>query len=247
MLVARQTLGEAMRLRLAGLFVAFGVGLVALAVGLREFNFGTAELKFIADFGLGAIGLLGTLLAALAMAQLFFSDLECGFAACILTKAVRRWEYLAGRLMGIMAMLAVYVAILGGVLAVLIAWRAMQLGAAPVPPDVFVQCCALVWLKVTLVAAMTLLVCSYSGSALFAAWAGLLLAGIAHLRAFAGQAGWMNWLRFWPNLGLFDVDSLLADRRGLGGGELLSLGGYWLVFVVLFAGLAASVFRDREL
>ncbi len=44
-----------------------------MALGLREFNFGAAELKFIADFGLGAIGLAGTVLAALATAQLYFA------------------------------------------------------------------------------------------------------------------------------------------------------------------------------
>jgi ABC-type transport system involved in multi-copper enzyme maturation permease subunit len=245
--VARQTLLEALRLRVVGLFAALGSGLVLLALGLREFNFGAAELKFIADFGLGAVGLLGTLLAALAMAQLFFSDIECGFAACVLTKAVRRWEYLAGRLAGVMALLALFVAILGTVLGALIALRGTQLGGVAISPPVFLQACALVWLKIALVAAMTLLVCSYAGSALFAAWAGLLLAAIGHLRAFAAGAGGMSWIRFWPNLGLFDVDALLAGRRGLSFGELLALGSYWLAFVVLFAALAAYVFREREL
>jgi ABC-type transport system involved in multi-copper enzyme maturation permease subunit len=247
MLVARQTLLEALRLRLAALFVVMGIGLVLLALGLRELNFGAAELKFIADFGLGAIGLLGTLLAALAMAQLFFSDLECGFAACVLTKAVRRWEYLAGRLLGVMALLAWFVAGLGFVLGFTMAMRGAQLAASPVLAPVFLQACVLVWMKITVVAAMTLLVCSYAGSALFAAWAGLLLAAIAHLRGFAGQADWLNWLRLWPDLALFEVDALLGGGRKLGCGEVLGLGGYWLAFIALFTALATYVFNDREI
>jgi len=218
-----------------------------MALWLREFDFGAAELKFIADFGLGAIGLLGTLLAALATAQLVFDDLDNGFAACVLAKAVRRWEYVGGRLAGVLALLALFVAGLALVLGVVIGVREAQLGAGFVPLPVFLQACALVWLKVTLVAAMTLLVCSYAGSALFASCAGLLLAAIAHLRAFADHASWLGWLRVWPNLGLFDVDSLLSSGQGLTAAGLLALGAYWLAFTVLFTGLAAYVFKHREL
>lgn len=246
-LVAGQTLSEALRLRLAVLFAALGIALVLMALGLREFNFGAAELKFIADFGLGAIGLLGTLLAVLAMAQLVFPDLENGFAACVLAKAVHRWEYLGGRFAGVAALLALFVAGLTLVLGALIGVREAQLGAAFVPLPVLLQASALVWLKTTLVAAMTLFVCSYAGSALFASCAGLLLAAIGHLRSFSDNAGWLGWLRVWPDLGLFDVDPLLSGGHGLTWDTLLSLGGYWLVFTVLLTGLSAYVFNHREL
>jgi len=84
-LIAGHTLGEALRLRLTVLLGVVAALLVLGSLWLREFNFGTAELKFIGDFGLSVIGLLGTLLAALATAQLFFSDLTGGAAACVLT------------------------------------------------------------------------------------------------------------------------------------------------------------------
>ncbi len=245
-LVARHTLSEALRLRLAALFALAGTALVLMALWLREFNFGATELKFIADFGLGAIGLLGMLLAALATAQLHFDEMENGFAACVLAKAVCRWEYLSGRLAGVAALLALFVAALALVLGVMLGVRETQLGTTWVPLPVFLQACALVWLKVTLVAAMTLFVCSYAGSALFASCAGLMLAAIAHLRGFADGTSWLGWLRCWPNLALFDVDPLLGSGHGLTWGSLASLGGYWLVFMLLFAGLASYVFKHRE-
>jgi len=246
-LVATHTVLEAVRLKLAVLLALAGVALVVMSLWLRDFNFGAAELKFIADFGLGAISLLGTLLAALATAQLFFDDMENGFAACVLAKTVCRWEYLAGRLLGVHALLALFVLGLGLVLGVLIGSRGWQLGAAFVPLPVLLQACALVWLKLSLAAAMTLLVCSYAGSALFASCAGLMLVAIAHTRAFAGDTGGWIWVRLWPDLGVFDVDPLLSAGRGLGLGQLASVGGYWLVFTVLLAGLAAYVFKHREL
>jgi ABC-type transport system involved in multi-copper enzyme maturation permease subunit len=234
-------LGEALRLRLTALFALTGAALVLMALGLRDFNFGAAELKFIGDFGLGAIGLMGTLLAALATAHLFFSDLTGATIGCVLTRPVRRWEYIAGKLAGVMALLALFVAALALVLAVMVATREAQLGAAFVPLPVFLQACALVWLKITLVAAMTLLVCSYAGSALFASCAGLMLAVVAHLRPFTDGA----WLRLWPNLALFDAEPLLAGG-GLTTAGLLGLAGYWAVFMLLLGGLASYVFKHRE-
>ncbi len=125
--------------------------------------------------------------------------------------------------------------------------RESQLGAALAPLAVFVQACALVWLKVTLVAAMTLLVCSYAGSALFASCAGLMLAVIAHLRSFTNAEGWMGFLRLWPNLALFDPGTLLAAGHGLSADALAGLLGYWAVFMLLLVGLASYVFKHREL
>ena len=246
MIVAMHALTEALRLRLAYLLGAVGVGLVVRALGLRELNFGAAELKCIADFGLGGIGLAGTVLAALATAQLYFDDLASGVAASLLARAVRRHEYLCGRLAGVAALLALFVAALSVVLGAVIAVRESQLGATLAPLPVFLQACALVWLKVTLVAAMTLLVCSYAGSALFASCAGLLLAVIAHLRTFTNAQGGMSFLRLWPNLGLFDVGPLLAGGHGLSSFALLGLLGYWAVFMLLLAGLASYVFKHRE-
>jgi ABC-type transport system involved in multi-copper enzyme maturation permease subunit len=244
--VAVHTLREALRLRLAWLLAAVGVGLVFMALGLREFNFGAAELKFIADFGLGAIGLAGTVLAALGMAQLYFDDLAGGIAASLLVRALRRWEYLCGRLAGVAALLAIFVAALAVALGAIIAVREAQLGATLAPLPVFLQACALVWLKVTMVAAMTLLVCSYAGSSLFASCAGLMLAVVAHLRPFTNAQGWLGFLRLWPNLGLFDASALLASGHGLSPSGLLGLAGYWALFVLLFAGLASYVFKHRE-
>lgn len=241
-LVARHTLAEALRLRLTGLLVLAGAMLVLLAYWLREFNFGAAELKFVGDLGLGTISLLGTLLAALATAHLVFGDIAGGVIGCVLPRAVRRGEYLAGKLAGVMVLLALFVATLSLVLAAVIGWREAALGADFIPLRLFLSACVLVWLKVTLVAAMTLLVCSYAGSALFASCAGLMLAVVAHLRPFADGAGWLVWLRLWPNLGLFGTEPLLAGVPV----ALPGLVAYWAVFMGLFVALASYVFRQRE-
>jgi len=245
-LIARHTLGEALHLRLTLVLALAGATLVGGSLGLREFNFGGAELKFIGDFGLGALGLFGTLLAALATAQLFFRELETKAAYCVLTRPVRRWEYLAGKFAGAAGLLALFTVALGLLLAGLLVWRGAQLGAEPFALRVFLCACALLWMKTTLVAAMTLLVCSYAGSGLFASCAGLLLALVAQLRTFTPGGG-LAWLRVWPNLALFDSESLLAAGQAPGALWILGLTAYWAAYVLLFGVLASYVFKHREL
>lgn len=244
-LLAGHTLGGALRMRLTLLLAAMAALLVLGSFWLRVFNFGAAELKFIGDLGLGAIGLAGTLLAGLATAQLFFSDLAGGAAACVLTRPVRRWEYVAGQLGGVAALLALFTAALGALLAGLLWWRGGQLGAGPVLLPVLLSACALQWMKFTVVAAMTLFISTYAGSALFAGCAGLLGAVIGHLRPFAA-GGALDWLRVWPNLALFDAEALLASGQPLAGTLLLSLAGYWAICVLLFGVLASYAFKHRE-
>ena len=245
-LIARHTLGEALHLRLTVLAGLAAGALIAVALWLRELNFGSAELKFLADFGLGAIGFCGTLLAALVTAQLFLGELENGAAGCVLARPVRRREYLWGKFAGIAGVLALFTAVLGLVLAAVLAWRGAQLGVPAVGLRVFACACALQWLKLTLVSALTLLVSSYAGSALFAGCAGLLLTLIAHLRTFAGGGG-LAWLRVWPNLALFDSESLLAAGSPPGGAWLLQLGLYWAAYVLVLGVIASHVFKRREL
>lgn len=243
-LIARQTLGEALRMRLAGLLASGAALLLLGSRWLREFNFGTAELAFLADFGLGVSGVTVTLLAALATAQLFFDDLAAGGAACVLTRPVRRWEYLAGKLAGVSGLLALFLASLGGLLGALMLVRGHQLGVPVVALPVFLSACALQWMQGTLVAAMTLTVCTYANSPLFASLSGLMLAVIGHLRPFA--TGALEWLRFWPNLSLFDSGGVLASDQPLTGSFLFGLAAYWTYCLVMTGLLAVYAFRHRE-
>ena len=246
-LIARHTLGEALHLRLTLLLGLTGAALIGGALWLREFNFGGAELQFLGDFGLGVVGFFGTLLAVLATAQLYFTEIGSRAVHCVLTRPVRRWEYLTARFSGVAGVLALFTASLAVVIAVIIAVRGSQLHASFVPLPVFLQACALVWFKVTLAAALTLLVCSYAGSALFASCAGLLLVMIAHLRTFANEGTGLGWLRLWPDLGLFDSSTLLAAVRPPTLAWLLCLAGYWASYVFLLVALASHAFTHREL
>jgi hypothetical protein len=244
-LIARQTLGEAMHLRVTLLLGLIAAGLIAGSRWIEQFNFGATDLKFIGDFGLGAMGLFGTLLAALVTAQLFFREIDSRSIYWVLSRPVRRWEYLGGKFVGVCGVLALFTAGLGLVLGVLLSWRAAQLRVDAFALEVFLAACGLQWLKITLVAAMTLLVCSYAGSALFASVVGLVFAAVGDWQDFTGAN--VRWLRVWPDLSLFNAEDFLGSGRAVTSRWLASLAAYWIATVALCGGVATYVFKQREL
>ena len=89
-LIAQHQLAEAVHL-----WLTFGLGLMSSVLirapfKLLQFSFGGTWLGFISDFGLGALGLGGGLLAALVTAQLFFQDLETQAIYAVLTRPGHR-------------------------------------------------------------------------------------------------------------------------------------------------------------
>jgi hypothetical protein len=245
-LTVGHTLGALLAMRVTLLLGLGGVGFLLLTRWLGTFNFGAEELRFVGDFGLGALGFFGAGLAALATAQVFFQGLGDGTAAVVLTRPGRRTEYLAGVLGGVLAMLALFTVAVGGLLAGLLAWRASELGVAVPPVSGLGAAVAMQGLKLGLVAAMTLLVCTYASSVLFAAGLGLLLTVIGHWRLVAGQGDGLAWLAVWPDLTRFAHDGWWMAGATLDGGALASLGGYWLAWMGLSGGLAVYVFQHRE-
>jgi ABC-type Na+ efflux pump permease subunit len=243
--VAGYALGEARHLRLGLVVGLAGAVICGAAFSLRPYGLGSAELKFIADFGWAMIGMTSMGLGALVMAQLFFRDLESRTVQAVLTRPVRRGEYLAGKLAGVAGWLAGYIAILGLLLTALLLWRGRQIGVTPFGVTSFFAVAALFWMKATLVAAMTLLVCSYADSVLFASCAGLLLALVGQLRSLTGGGG-LTALQVWPNLALFDPEKLLAGPAVAAAAWLPGLTLYWATYLLLFGALASYGFRHRE-
>src|SRR3954468_24526093 len=103
-LIARQTLREAVRQRLFGLLLGLTLAFAFGARWLREFDFGTAELSFIADCGVGAMALFGAAFSIMATAQLFLGEGEGGELLMLLAKPVSRGAFVAGRFLGVVAL-----------------------------------------------------------------------------------------------------------------------------------------------
>ena len=118
--IAMNTYREAVRAR-----VLFGLLAAALAVTAYSLVVATMsirdEMRIVADLGSGGISLFSILVAIILGATSLYRELELKTVFPILTRRLRRHEYVVGKYFGILAVLVAFIAIDGAsVLAVLV-------------------------------------------------------------------------------------------------------------------------------
>ncbi|HLS27331.1 MAG TPA: ABC transporter permease subunit [Opitutales bacterium] len=264
--IARNTFLEAVRQRLFNFLVVIAIGMTASSLLLRDFNFGASELKFVADFGFGAIVFFGSILAIVATAQLFFSEIENRTALTILAKPVYRAEFIFGKFVGVAAVLLIFVAVMTILLSGLLYWRESALLGQNIElegqklvyyTDIFIFG-IVQWLKFCILSAITIVVASFSNSNLYTVIVSFFILIICHLQYMAVEA-WQNisylpakWLVYglsliFPNFQLFNVGDMVALGERL---PLLLFGQiaiYSIGYILVFNGLAIYSFRQREI
>lgn len=118
--IGRNTLLESVRQRVLNVLLVFAVVLVGASVwfsqmatpGLDQAGLFDAQIKFVKDAGCGAIGIFGFFIALLSTAQLIPQELHNRTIYTILAKPVRRMEFLLGKFLGVVLLLALCVALM---------------------------------------------------------------------------------------------------------------------------------------
>lgn len=126
--IARNTLLEALRQRVLNIILVFGLVVLVGANFFSEFTFDD-QFKFIKDYCLGVMTLIGVIMAVVAVAQLLPAEVESRTVFTILSKPVRRWEFLVGKYAGVAAMLMITVALMTAVFAWVLFWQERALVA----------------------------------------------------------------------------------------------------------------------
>jgi len=261
-LIAGVTLREALRQKLLHALVLIAAGLVLGVRGLRDFNFGVSELKFIADFGDGAIAGFGAALTIALTAQLFFSEIEHRTALTLLAKPVWGMEFIIGKFIGVVVVAVAFCGLLTATLAGVL-WQ-RQLALQVDQPEAWAAVHAVhfgaLWvaaylhaLKLALLAAGTLLAASFAQTQIFAVMAGGAGFVICHLQGLAQSAyerdgaslmtvpaTLIHWL--FPDFLRF---TLAADGAWTWSG-LAQVTVYAGAYVAVALALAVRSFRERE-
>ncbi len=118
--IARNTFREAVRDRVLYLFLGFAV---ALLVSSKLFGLLTVgdEGKIIKDLGLAGIQFFSMLIAVMMSVLLISREVDNRTVFNILAKPVPRWQFLLGKYLGLLATVAVNLAMMTVVLVVLVA------------------------------------------------------------------------------------------------------------------------------
>ena len=120
--IARNTLTEAVRQKVLSVLLLFGIVMICTSSFFSQVVI-DQQIKFVKDFGCGAIGLIGLFIAILSMAQLLPQELHNRTIYTILAKPVRRAEFLFGKFLGVVMLLALSVALMALAFAATLWWQ----------------------------------------------------------------------------------------------------------------------------
>lgn len=279
--IAAATWTELIRLKVFYFLVIFALLIIASSFFLASFSF-EAEFQMLKDIALGAMSIFSALLAILAASNLLPKDMEDRTIYTILAKPVARFEYLLGKLLGLMLLLTLAVVIMSIVFAAtLLLFTNYKIhlttaGMAGAPEAEITAAVAtihaqgydanlfagglIILVKAWLLAAMTLLISTFSTSAIFTTMAAFAVYFIGHLQATArdywlsaADPGWIvkallaTIALVFPDLQAFNlVDDIIAGAA-IPLAVLLKTLALGLGYIVVYTSLAAAVFQTREL
>jgi ABC-type Na+ efflux pump permease subunit len=186
---------------------------------MARFSF-QQEFQILKDVSLGAMAILSSLLAIVATARLIPQDIEDRTVYTILAKPVPRFEYLLGKLFGVLLLLAISLALMSALFVALLYAReqavlqetSRQMSRAPreqldaalnavraaaLNTDILGGV-AVIYLKTCLLAALTLFVSTFATTNIFTIVVMVFVYFIGHLQATAREywleqqsAGWI--------------------------------------------------------
>jgi len=124
--VAGNTFLEAVRQKVFAVLLIFALVLLGGANYFAEFSF-QEQFKFLKDLGYATISLTGLLVGLLGAAQLIPAEIERRTILTALCRPLRRWEFVAGKYLGLVSLLGVMLGIMGAVFWAVLRWKEAQL------------------------------------------------------------------------------------------------------------------------
>ena len=186
--IAANTFTELTRLKTFYVLLLFALLLIGNSIFMAQLTF-QQEFQVLKDIALGSMSIFTSLLAVMATARLIPQDLEDRTIYTILAKPVPRFEYLAGKLAGVLLLLTLSVIIMSILFYVVLSIREQivlgetmrQMSAAP--PEQMAEALrivrasafdlnlgpgiAIIYVKGCLLASLTLFVSTFATTSIF--------------------------------------------------------------------------------
>ena len=186
----------------------FALLLIGNSIFMAQLTF-QQEFQVLKDIALGSMSIFTSLLAVVATARLIPQDIEDRTIYTILAKPVPRFEYLLGKLAGVLLLLALSMIIMSALFFIVLNVREQivlretmrQMSAAPPEqlaealsavrasafnPNLFPGI-AIIYVKACLLAALTLFVSTFATTSIFTTMVMVFTYFIGHLQAIARE------------------------------------------------------------
>jgi len=219
--IGRNTFTELFRQKVFYFLLLFALLVIGNSAFVSKLSF-QEEFQMLKDVALGAMSVFLSLLAILTTAMLLPRDLEDRTIFTILSKPVPRYEYLLGKLLGVLILLSLSALIMGlFFIAVLVLWEQSvlaetQRALAGSPQELaaaiavvkkaafswdLIPAMAILLVKSALLASLTLLISTFATSGIFAILVAACAYFIGHLQVTAREY-WMSGIggHWWTRL-----------------------------------------------
>ncbi|MBV9483280.1 MAG: ABC transporter permease subunit [Acidobacteria bacterium] len=251
-LIAANTFREAVRDRVLYNLIAFALLLSGAAVLVGQISIDIEKLVVI-NLSLTAVSLFGVVIAIFVGIGLVSKEIEKRTLYTVLSRPVRRWEFIVGKFFGLAATLVVNT----GCMAVGVFLALLYISHRLQKPDAWVLVALyFIVLQFLIVTALALLFSSFSSpimSAVFA-FALFMIGSFAEdLRGFAAMAkGITHWLAsaaayLIPNLSALNVISSVAHGKPVAASLILYNTVYALCYAAMALSGAVLIFEQRNL
>ena len=218
--LATNTLTELIRLKVFYFLLIFALLQIGSSLLFIQFTF-QGEFQMLKDTSLGAMSIFTSMLAILATANLLPKDVEDRTLYTILAKPVPRFEYLTGKLLGVLLLLFISIVLMGAMFAVVLWWRThvvageilashepledinrslSELYATAFDPALWAGG-LIIYAKAALLASLTLFVSTFASSSIFTIMVSVAVFFIGQLQGTARD--------YWQSTGTLTPNSLL--------------------------------------
>ena len=271
--VAANTFLEAVRQKVFAVLLLFALVLLGGANYFAEFSF-QEQFKFLKDLGYATISLTGLLVGLLGAAQLIPAEIERRTILTALCRPLRRWEFVAGKYLGLVSLLGAMLGIMGAVFWAILRWKEAQLigmegGGAEVVQAIQAesrdprlwQAFVLLAVKLFVVCGLAVFFSTLATSTTFVVAMTLMVYLIGHLQSVAREqwlesgekAGW--WIQVFlasvallvPDFNLYSLIDEIVAGNAVAWRTTLEVAAYSVAYVGVLLAAAAVLFEGRDL
>jgi len=259
LLIAINSFKDAKRQKIILLFAFIAIVLILLSNYFSKMNLGTEQLSFVADFGAGALSFFGVIIAIVATAQLIHSEYDNKSLYVLVSKPISHFDFIVGKFFGISFLLALYTLCVAVLTFGFLYYLQIQLSKIPEELLIgghreinvlgFASYAFLQWLKLSLICAISILVCTVSRSMMFSVIISFTIFGICLLSSIASEQTSFFYVLIkyiFPDISIFDKSQdFIFSAVNIG--MFLSWAIYAIVYIVFVNLLASYLFSKRQL
>lgn len=250
--IASNTFREAVRDRVLYNLIAFALLLTGAAILVGEISISIEKLVVI-NLGLTAVSLFGVVIAIFVGIGLVSKEIEKRTLYTVLSRPVRRWEFIIGKFFGLAGTLVVNtffmaIGVFGALLYVAHHYQ---------KSDVWILVALyFIVLQFLIICALALLFSSFSSPLLSAVFAFALFVIGSFAEDLRGYAAMVHGLSRWlatgaaylvPNFSAFNVIGSVAHAQPVAGHLILYNTGYALAYAAMALSAAVLIFEYRDL